>query len=112
MSRIEPRSGERFFRRYAAYARGQRFTTAFSRSYTLTPLRGCSGSTRFPWERKTTQGKEWQRELPRLFAWSFLDSAQNSVQNVRDRGFWSFLVVALVFSRRPLLFGRFRLLTT
>jgi len=36
----EPRSGERIFHRSAAHARSNNVTTAFSRGYSLPPLRG------------------------------------------------------------------------
>ena len=36
----EPRNGDRFFRRSAAHLLGNITTTAFSRGYTLMPLRG------------------------------------------------------------------------
>jgi hypothetical protein len=36
----EPQSGERVFRRSAAHLASKRLTTAFSRGYVLSPLRG------------------------------------------------------------------------
>jgi hypothetical protein len=38
----EPRSGDRVFRRYAAYMLRISPSTAFSRGYILPPLRGCA----------------------------------------------------------------------